>query len=460
MKILASAAFAAAVMLWGGPALGADLGSGGCCSDLEERVAELEATAARSGNRKVTLSVSGFVGHQVMWWDDGAMSDMVIGDGGNLNSRFRFKGLAKLNPAVTAGFTYEFGARNNALQSMSQDGKDDAGVGSGKDDLGGEIALRDSTVWIRHKQLGMVKIGHGSTATDNLILLDLGGISSASTPDAALFNGGFYPQAGGATTNPVTWGHAINGGISFDTARRNHVLYETPSLAGFTVQAAVAENSFWDVALRYAGEFGSIRVAAAVGYSVDDEGTYLAKNAVVPGSPWWVDDYSISSTRVTETKGSAAIMHVPSGLFLNVAAGKRKLDGVVLTRNDLGWIPPLAHSHQMDLAAKDPFFWHVAGGISKNFFGIGRTAVFGEYQEAHDFLAFTDGAAFPTGISSSKVTMMGAGVVQHIDALAMELFAVIKQYELDVSAVSNGDPDGSEKSDKFQAVIVGTKISF
>ncbi len=36
----------------------ADFG-GNCCADLEERIAELEATTARKGNRKVSLSVYG-----------------------------------------------------------------------------------------------------------------------------------------------------------------------------------------------------------------------------------------------------------------------------------------------------------------------------------------------------------------------------------------------------------------
>src|SRR5688500_11365855 len=48
----------------------ADLG-GDCCADLEERVAELEATTARKGNRKVSLTVSGQVTTAVMAWDAG-----------------------------------------------------------------------------------------------------------------------------------------------------------------------------------------------------------------------------------------------------------------------------------------------------------------------------------------------------------------------------------------------------
>ena len=46
------------------PAWAADLGSDGV-ADLEERIAELEATTARKGNRKVSLTISGYVNEQV-----------------------------------------------------------------------------------------------------------------------------------------------------------------------------------------------------------------------------------------------------------------------------------------------------------------------------------------------------------------------------------------------------------
>ena len=42
----------------------ADLG-GDCCADLEERVAELEATTARKGNRKMSLTITGQI-HRVV----------------------------------------------------------------------------------------------------------------------------------------------------------------------------------------------------------------------------------------------------------------------------------------------------------------------------------------------------------------------------------------------------------
>ena len=60
------------------PAAAADLG-GDCCADLEERVAELEATTARKGNRKVSLTVSGWVNENVQWWDDGTENNAYVG---------------------------------------------------------------------------------------------------------------------------------------------------------------------------------------------------------------------------------------------------------------------------------------------------------------------------------------------------------------------------------------------
>ena len=61
-----------------GSAQAADLG-GDCCADLEERIAELEATTARKGNRKVSLTISGWVNEAVFFWDDGVESNAYVG---------------------------------------------------------------------------------------------------------------------------------------------------------------------------------------------------------------------------------------------------------------------------------------------------------------------------------------------------------------------------------------------
>src|SRR3990170_4424801 len=88
----------------------ADLG-GNCCADLEERIAELEATTARKGNRKVSLTISGWVGEQVMYWDNDNPNPLfnesntsVTGLGPTLSSHFKFTGQANIVPGWYAGY--------------------------------------------------------------------------------------------------------------------------------------------------------------------------------------------------------------------------------------------------------------------------------------------------------------------------------------------------------------------
>ncbi|MFP4539232.1 MAG: hypothetical protein ACLFPA_13140, partial [Dichotomicrobium sp.] len=80
MKTTSRFALAAAAGLFVGamaftPAKAADLG-GDCCADLEERVAELEATTVRKGNRVVSVQLYGQVNRALMFWDDGVDSDV------------------------------------------------------------------------------------------------------------------------------------------------------------------------------------------------------------------------------------------------------------------------------------------------------------------------------------------------------------------------------------------------
>ena len=49
-----------------------------CCADLEERVAELEATTVRKGNKKVSVTLTGWVAEQVVYWDDGVEQNTYV----------------------------------------------------------------------------------------------------------------------------------------------------------------------------------------------------------------------------------------------------------------------------------------------------------------------------------------------------------------------------------------------
>ena len=89
---------AADLAAWGGNASAADLGSN-CCADLEARIAELEATTAR----KVSLTVSGWVAEQVMWWDDGLTKGTYVGGITTLATQVSFTGQATPMPGCTLG---------------------------------------------------------------------------------------------------------------------------------------------------------------------------------------------------------------------------------------------------------------------------------------------------------------------------------------------------------------------
>ena len=112
MKTTSRFALAAvAGLLMGGvyaaPVKAADLG-GNCCADLEERVAELEATTVRKGNKLMSLTLSGHVNRGMMWYDDGSMTGVRSFDNIMSHSRFRLLGNAKIAPDWSIGYYQEF----------------------------------------------------------------------------------------------------------------------------------------------------------------------------------------------------------------------------------------------------------------------------------------------------------------------------------------------------------------
>src|ERR1700687_2815558 len=173
MRKFSLSALVAAGLLVGGLSVGsasaADLG-GNCCADLEERIAELEATTARKGNRKVSLTISGWVGEQVLWWDDGsARGTYVTGLGTTLASHVTFSGQATIMPGWYAGYVLQLEMDEaDPLTTLSQN----ISVGP----LGGAPGLGAPNVFysywfVKSDHLGKVSVGLQSSAGDNAAIL-------------------------------------------------------------------------------------------------------------------------------------------------------------------------------------------------------------------------------------------------------------------------------------------------
>ncbi len=144
----------ATILVAGGVILGgsvsakaADMG-GDCCADLEERVAELEATAARKGNRKVSLKISGWVNEAVFFWDDGTEQNAYVGTNGLEQSRFKFSGDAKINADWSAGYVIEIGIKGGDSGAFSQ-------TATGFSPTA--LAIRKSYWYLKSKKLGSVR---------------------------------------------------------------------------------------------------------------------------------------------------------------------------------------------------------------------------------------------------------------------------------------------------------------
>ena len=282
MKKYSLSALVAAGLLAGGLATSAnaaDLG-GNCCADLEERIAELEATTARKGNRKVSLTISGWVAEQVTWWDDGFESNTyVTGIGTTLGTNVKFTGQATISPGYSAGYVIHLEADgSDSLVGTDQDTPDGAGLftapqGAGLKSGNPNYVQTLQAFWfLKSDHLGKVGVGLQSMAADNTAIL-VDGSGSLVVANWVGFNSeGFFMRQTDGTRVGAVWAHAggcNNGGDCYGIPI-NGVRYDTPTYAGFSASAGWGEDDYWDMAVRYAGEIHDFKVAAAAAYAEFD----------------------------------------------------------------------------------------------------------------------------------------------------------------------------------------------
>ena len=428
----------------------ADLG-GNCCADLEERIAELEATTARKGNRKVSLTVSGWVGQQLMVWDDGVRTKAYVTDlGTTLASHVKFTGSAAINSEWSAGYVLHIEAINNDPLFVSQT----ASVG------GAGVGVLQSFWFLKSNSLGKLSIGKQSSAADNVAILPDGSGSLVPANYVLFDNNSFFLRRQGvlqnsnSTVSTLTWGSLatcpkIQIGVSADCdgVPNNNVRYDTPTFGGFSASASWGESDIWAVAGRYAGEFHEFKLAAAIAYTESTNGA--AESALHGGG--------LVRRQGAALQIGAYVQHVPTGLFVYGAYGK-DYNSNLLSAGEQAYLVSQGESG----TKADGDNWYLKAGIRQKWPSIGHTVMFGEYGENTNKQSID--ALLNQGITSSKVTQWGLGVVQEIDAAAMSLWIVYREFSADATCSNNyGNCNWgglSSKMDDIRIFKIGGMINF
>ena len=398
----------------------ADLG-GDCCADLEERLAELEATTAGKGNRKVSLTVSGYVAKQIMFWDDGVEKNAYITDMGPTQaSNFRFSGSAKIAPGWTTGYMIRIQDLTSNPMSLNQD---IVSAGPG-------LNVQMSHWYVASESLGKVAVGKNVLASKSAAMFtDLSGTQIIA--NYVLFDGGgFYLRQNGALRKDLTWGafgycysQQRPWGGDCDGIVMNGVRYDSPTFAGFSVSASWGEDDDWEVAGRYQGELGGFKVALGAGFSSNtDESTQPPPVSLHKDSDFF--------------QAGGYVQHLATGLFLHAIYGREDNNNQTTLQ---GFTEPDTHQ------------WYVKGGIRRQWTPLGHTILYGEFAQYTDQLS---PAALAAGATGSELSRWGFGAVQEIDAASMSLWIKFRQQEVSITGPGLGGMDD------FRYVSVGSLINF
>jgi predicted porin len=274
--------------------------------------------------------------------------------------------------------------------------------------------IRHQALWIKSNSLGTLWMGHTTDAVDGLIDVCLG-CPITSSSESSLGWGSFVAGIDGLYSGD-TWSALGVGQEGYYATRRNLLKYVSPTIAGFSLSASWGDNDdgdatagttgaehdyTWNVALRYAGEFNSIRVDGAAGYT-SDEGAEVESWAV-----------------------AGSIQHVPSGLYVH--ANYREQD---LTTGGV------------DEA------WAVQVGVAQKWSSLGKTTFWVQYAE-HD-------NQDKAGYDWVDGQVLSFGINQKIDAAAMELYITYWNVGAD-AGIDNGP---TTEYDDLDVIMAGARIQF
>jgi predicted porin len=448
------------------PAKAADLG-GDCCSDLEERVAELEATTVRKGNKKVSVTLYGKANKAVLFWDDGAEKNTYVVDNNYESSRFGIKGSAKIGGNWSSGFRLEaetLSAASNAVNQID----DDNGTRTGNDPAQSRLLfLRHSYLYLNNKSYGEVRLGLTATPIYNVTKdTNVTELEDTMHSDNRMSQGfflrpkGFNTESGLSTLKWQDISRCYSSTNAFVcSTRRNGVAYWTPEWAGFSASVGWFEDDIWGAALRYKKEWGeNWEVGAGFGYE-------KFRDENIQNSGGGLNGFQRD---INEWAGSASIKNKPTGLYFFGAFSNSE-------DNDTNRINAGIYDHK---DSPDMFAYDLQVGIQRKipFLGLdqlGDTSIFGGFSNINDGIGGACGATrackvgtfdsvtVPTEITGANVDRWYVGYDQAIDAAGtLHLYGVYQHFSADVDLINAKLARVSAPLDDFQLFYSGARLDF
>ena len=206
--------------------------------------------------------------------------------------------------------------------------------------------------------------------------------------------------------------------------RRNIVRYDSPEFGGFVASASWGEDDLWDTALTYKGEIHDFKLIGKIGYgeSTDPVGTNCGGPTGGFKCTWW--------------GAAGTVMHAPTGLYLYGGYGEQKIESLPAVADDTSTT------------------YFLQPGIERKWHDIGKTTIFAEYRK--DDPGANVSAAGVLNTRGSDITFYAGGVVQNIEAAAMDLYAIYRHAEGDFTNTAGAKVD----IDDFDMVITGARIQF
>lgn len=251
---------------------------------------------------------------------------------------------------------------------------------------------------------GKFSAGQGSMAADGAAEISNAQVRAILYQFTGDANSLYQFRTAGGALSGVRVGATIG---TFDGSRRGRIRYDTPEFGGFSVGVSYGknilatqapDNTFSDIALRYENEFANgMLVRGAVAY----------QNLDRP-----------NAENTTSVVASGAVLFQNG---ISFAAGYGSQDDKRAGRSDPDWA-----------------YGQIA--YDRDYFGIGITSVGVDYYKGSDFNT--------VGSSSES---WGIGILQQVDNLNTEFYAMYRMHKFDEVAASYQD---------MNTYVIGARVKF